>query len=68
MPDLMRIGGVSGWLRASEFAAAAGVPMSSHLYPEVSVVTISDGRAQVPDTPGTGVAWDEDAVDRFALP
>ncbi|MEO7244618.1 MAG: enolase C-terminal domain-like protein [Rubrivivax sp.] len=35
MPDLMRIGGVSGWLRAVPVAAAAGVQVSSHLYPEV---------------------------------
>ena len=37
MPDLERIGGVSGWQRASALAFARGVPMSSHLYPEVSV-------------------------------
>ena len=35
MPDFMRIGGVTGWLRASAIAGAAGVPMSTHLYPEV---------------------------------
>jgi mandelate racemase len=36
MPDLMRIGGVSGWLRAAAIASAAGIPMSTHLYPEMS--------------------------------
>jgi mandelate racemase len=36
MPDLMRIGGVTGWMRAAAIAGAAGYPMSSHLYPEVS--------------------------------
>lgn len=36
MPDLMRIGGVTGWLRASAIAGAAGIEMSSHLYPEFS--------------------------------
>jgi len=36
MPDLERIGGVTGWQRASAVASAAGLPMSSHLYPEVS--------------------------------
>jgi mandelate racemase len=36
MADLMRIGGVSGWLRASSIAAAAGVQLSNHLYPEIS--------------------------------
>ena len=36
MPDLMRIGGVSGWLRSAPIAAAAGVQVSTHLYPEVA--------------------------------
>ena len=33
MPDLMRIGGVGGWLRAAPIAAAAGIEVSTHLYP-----------------------------------
>lgn len=37
MPDAMKIGGVTGWLRAASIAQAAGVPMSSHIFPEVSV-------------------------------
>jgi mandelate racemase len=36
MPDAMRIGGVSGWLRAAALAESAGTPMSSHLFPEIS--------------------------------
>lgn len=36
MPDLERIGGVTGWLQASALAHIRDVPMSSHLYPEVS--------------------------------
>jgi mandelate racemase len=36
MPDLMRIGGVSGWMRAVPIAAAAGMQVSTHLYPEVA--------------------------------
>src|SRR6266849_6468360 len=36
MPDLMRIGGVTGWLQAAAVADVTGLPMSSHLYPEVS--------------------------------
>ena len=36
MPDLMRIGGVSGWLRAAAITGAAGIPMSTHLYPEIA--------------------------------
>jgi len=36
MPDLERIGGVTGWQRAAALAQSAGISMSSHLYPEVS--------------------------------
>ncbi len=36
MPDLERIGGVTGWLRAAQLASARGMQMSSHLFPEVS--------------------------------
>ncbi len=37
MPDLERIGGVTGWLRAAQLASTHGLQMSSHLYPEMSV-------------------------------
>jgi len=36
MPDLERIGGVTGWGRAAELAAERKLPMSSHLFPEAS--------------------------------
>ena len=36
MPDLMRIGGVTGWLRAAAIAGGFGIQLSSHLYPEFS--------------------------------
>jgi mandelate racemase len=36
MPDLERIGGVSGWRQAAELAQKRKVQMSSHLYPETS--------------------------------
>jgi mandelate racemase len=36
MPDAERIGGVTGWMRAAALAQAAGMEMSSHLFPEVS--------------------------------
>ncbi len=35
MPDLMRIGGVTGFMRCA-IAGAAAIPLSSHLYPEFS--------------------------------
>jgi len=87
MPDFMRIGGVTGWLRAAAIAGAAGVPMSTHLYPEVAAhvmrvtetahwlewqdwadpimqkpYAIADGLLQIPDVPGVGLEWNEDAV------
>ena len=36
MPDVQRIGGVTGWMRAAALAQGAGVEMSSHLFPEAS--------------------------------
>jgi mandelate racemase len=36
MPDVQRIGGVTGWLRAAALAHAAGIEMSTHLFSEVS--------------------------------
>ena len=87
MPDFMRIGGITGWLKAAGIAAGAGIPMSSHLYPEVAAhlmrVTetahwlewqswadpilarpyrIADGHLHIPEAPGLGLEWNEDAV------
>lgn len=45
MPDLMKIGGVTGWLRAMGQAEAASVPVSSHLFVEASAHVL-------PVTPG----------------
>jgi mandelate racemase len=41
MPDLGRIGGVSGWMQAAGVAAARGAPMSSHLMPEASAQVLA---------------------------
>ena len=93
MPDFMRIGGVTGWLRAAAIAGAAGVPMSTHLYPEVAahVMRVTetahwlewqdwadpilqqplrgsrDGLLHIPDVPGVGLDWNEEAVRRFRV-
>jgi mandelate racemase len=92
MPDLARIGGVTGWMQAAGIAAARGIEMSSHLFPEVSAhllaatptchfleyvdwaaaildepLAIEDGFAIVPDRPGSGLAWNEEAVKRYRI-
>jgi len=92
MPDLMRIGGVTGWLRAAAIAGAVGIPISTHLYPEIAAhlmrVTetahwlewqdwadplmtepfkLETGFLIIPDKPGNGIEWDEDAIKRYAL-
>ena len=92
MPDAMKIGGVTGWLRAAALAEAAGVPMSSHLYPEISAhllavtptrhwleyvdwaspilrtpLVVEKGSTTASREPGTGIAWDEDAVAKFLV-
>ncbi len=90
MPDLMRIGGVTGWMRAAAICGAAGIEMSSHLYPEFSAhllrvtetahwlewqdwadpilkepFSLRDGNLEIPDRPGAGIEWNEDAVRRW---
>jgi mandelate racemase len=36
MPDVMKIGGVSGWMRAAALGTTHGIRLSSHLWPEIS--------------------------------
>jgi mandelate racemase len=36
MPDLMKVGGVTGWMRVAGQAEAASIPVSSHLFAEAS--------------------------------
>lgn len=36
MPDVMKVGGVTGWMQVAGQADAASIPMSSHLFAEVS--------------------------------
>lgn len=46
MPDAMKIGGVTGWLKAAKLAEQTMLPLSSHLFPEISahLLTISSTR------------------------
>jgi mandelate racemase len=36
MPDVMKMGGVTGWLRAAALAHTHGLRVSNHLWPEIS--------------------------------
>jgi mandelate racemase len=92
MPDLERIGGVTGWRSAASLADEHGIKMSSHLYPEISAhlltatptchfleyvdwadrivrdpLRIVDGKAIVPERPGNGLVWDQNAVERYRV-
>ena len=92
MPDAMKIGGVTGWLRTAALAECSGLPLTSHVFPEVSThllaasptahrleyldharpvlkepVRIEDGYALLPEGPGIGLEWDEEAVGRYLI-
>jgi mandelate racemase len=92
MPDLERIGGVTGWQQAAALAAKRNIKMSSHLYPETSAhllavtptahfleyvdwadkvlqqpLRIVDGEAVIDDRPGSGIVWDQAAVERYRV-
>jgi mandelate racemase len=92
MPDVMKIGGVTGWLRAAALAQTRGIRLSNHLWPEISAqllcvtptahwleyvdwwnlimsepLQIQNGMANVAGSTGTGVAWDERAVEQFLV-
>jgi mandelate racemase len=41
MADAMKIGGVTGWVEAASLAASHAIPLSSHLWPELSAQLLS---------------------------
>jgi mandelate racemase len=41
MPDVMKMGGITGWLRAAGLAHSRGILVSTHLWPEVSAQLLS---------------------------
>ncbi len=90
MPDVMKCGGVTGWQQIASMASVYGVPVSSHLWPEISAhllcatptahwleytdwwnpilqapLRIEKGLAQVSTEPGSGIRFDEAAVQRY---
>jgi mandelate racemase len=41
MPEVMKIGGVTGWRRAAAIAESCAAPVSNHLWPEISAQLLS---------------------------
>lgn len=37
MPDLERVGGITEWMRVGAMSQAAGIPISSHVFQEISI-------------------------------
>jgi mandelate racemase len=87
MPDLLRIGGVTGWMRLARVAEARAIPFSSHLSPDYSAHVLAatptkhwleymdwgqdlirdpllpiKGFTTPPNTPGTGIEWNEGTI------
>jgi mandelate racemase len=92
MPDVMKIGGVSGWLRAADLAQSHNILLSNHLWPEISTqllsltptahwleyadwwnpiinqpIQVKDGLVTAEEMIGTGVDWNEKAVNRYSI-
>src|SRR5882724_3956929 len=67
MPDLMKVGGVTGWLNVAAQAEAASIPMSSHLFAEASAhmlaVTSTAHWLEVLDFAGTILAHPIEIID-----
>jgi mandelate racemase len=91
MPDAMKSGGVTGWQRIAAMGQLYGVPLSSHLWPEISAhllcasptahwlehvewwnpiltepLSVQDGVAWPSERPGSGIEFDEQAVQRYS--
>ena len=90
MPDVMKIGGVTGWLRAAALGHSRGIRLSNHLWPEISAqllsvtptahwleyadwwnaivaqpLEVTGGMSSIGAATGTGVEWDEQAVNQL---
>jgi mandelate racemase len=90
MPDVMKIGGVTGWMQAAALGAAHNIRLSNHLWPELSAqllcatptahwleyadwwnpvlkepLRMKNGMACVDGVIGSGVEWDETALEKL---
>jgi L-alanine-DL-glutamate epimerase-like enolase superfamily enzyme len=92
MIDLLRVGGITQWLKVAGMAEAFNLSVVSHLIPEIHVQLIAaipngltveympwserfyeelpqivDGQLVVPDKPGLGLAFDQQALAKYAV-
>jgi L-alanine-DL-glutamate epimerase-like enolase superfamily enzyme len=91
MSDLMRDGGISGFMKAGHLAEAFNLPIVTHLAPEILIHPLAalsngltaewmpwstgmfkelpklkDGELLLPDRPGLGLEFDEQALAKYA--
>ena len=74
MIDIMKIGGVTGWISAAGHAEAASLPLSCHTFIDASAHTMASSPTLVPNKgkvvprgPGLGLEWDEKAAYEYAF-
>jgi L-alanine-DL-glutamate epimerase-like enolase superfamily enzyme len=92
MIDVLRVGGITQWLKVAAMAEAFDLPVVSHLIPEVHVHLVAgipngltveympwtlrlfeetpaleNGEIIVPDKPGLGLAFDQEALSRYQV-
>jgi L-alanine-DL-glutamate epimerase-like enolase superfamily enzyme len=92
MIDVLRVGGITQWLKVAAMAEAFDLPVVSHLIPEVHVHLVAgipngltveympwtlrlfeetpaleNGEIVVPDKPGLGLEFDQEALSRYQV-
>jgi L-talarate/galactarate dehydratase len=92
MIDVLRVGGITQWLKVAAMAEAFDLPVVSHLIPEVHVHLVAaipngltveympwtlrlfeetpaleNGEIVVPDKPGLGLGFDQEAMSRYQV-
>ena len=92
MIDLIRVGGITPWIKVAGMAEAFNLPVVSHVIPEIhahlvaavpngltveymgwmlqlfeGTAALEDGELVLSDRPGLGLAFREDAINRFKI-
>jgi L-alanine-DL-glutamate epimerase-like enolase superfamily enzyme len=92
MVDLLRVGGITPWMKVAHLAEAYNLPVVTHLAPEILCHALAavpngltleympwafplfkwvppavDGAVALPQAPGLGLEFDEEALAKYAL-